>query len=133
MRLALRRSLPTRRGTSHLGHVGGSARLGRRIRRRGPGRTMASDRILLEFGDISIGKTGEIVEILIIFPHVVYAEVEIFPFAHASDRRAMRAGLVTTVPLAARAAGLGLLRLFRADADTVEKFGVRGHRINYAD
>jgi hypothetical protein len=94
---------------------------------------MASDRVLLELGDISIGKAGEIVEILIIFPHVIDAEVEIFPFAHASDRRAMRARLVTTVPLTAGSTGLGLLRLLRANADTVEKFGVRGHRINYAD
>ena len=83
---------------------------------------MTRDRILLEFRDVAVGKTREVIEILVIFPHVINTEAEIFTFAHASDRRAMRAWLVAPVPLAARPRSLGFRGLLGLDADTVEKF-----------
>lgn len=105
---------------------------GRHIRRRAcgsggvgcrrPSRAIASDRILLEFRDFAVGQTGEIIEILIIFPDMIHAEMKVFTLAHAPDRRTMRARLIATVPLAAGTAGLLFRFLLGTDADAVEKF-----------
>ncbi len=67
---------------------------------------MARYGILLELGDIAIGQPGEIIEILVIFPDMIDAEMEILTLAHTPDRRTMRARLVATIPLAAGSAGL---------------------------
>ncbi len=86
---------------------------------------MTRDRILLEFRDVAVGKTREVIEILVIFPHVINTEAEIFTFAHASDRRAMRAWLVAPShwqqgPEAlASAVFLGLMRILSKNFEFV--------------
>src|SRR5690606_40282172 len=59
-----------------------------------PGWPVARQRLLLEAGYVGVGKTREVVEALVVFPHMIEAEVEILAFLHAANGRAMRAGLL---------------------------------------
>src|SRR6185312_8738987 len=91
-----------------------------------PGRPMAGQRILLEARHrVRVHALEEIVG-LVIFAHMVQAEMKIFALIAAALRRAVRSAILTVRPFAgdhflARAFALraGLVRL---DADAVEEF-----------
>src|SRR5690606_30583757 len=85
-------------------------------------------RLLLEARDILVGHTGEVIEFLVVFAHMIEAEAEIFALAHAADGRLVRARLRAAVPLAARRMRLQLRLRVGADPDLLEVARIGLHR-----
>jgi hypothetical protein len=92
-----------------------------------PGRAIADKRVLLELRDLVIAEAREVIVVLVVFAHVVDAEMQVLAFAVASGRRLVGARLLATGPLAGLRGGfflallLGLLSA-GIDPDGIEIF-----------
>src|SRR5262249_6345877 len=80
--------------------------------------------------DVVVAHSGEIVVGLVVFPHVVEAEVEVLTLLMPALGGAIAPRLRTALPLAGRRVG-SLDVAIRIDADAVEIFRIQVHHADY--
>lgn len=113
----------------NIGNIWRGEKIGGGIGRCGKGGEMESYGIIMEIGDIEIGKKGEIIEIIVILKEMIDEEMEIIKIENKKERRKMSERIVEKIKMEEGRDGIWLSSIFGEDKDDVEIFGVKCNRI----
>ena len=95
---------------------------------------MSSQGVFLEIRDLAVAHAVEIIVRMVVFAHMVDAEVEIFPVVAAALGSPVRCRLAAAFPLAGWVARRGrrvLGRAFGRGTDGIKVFGTEFHEAEY--